>query len=163
MNDKVIKILNELSTEINKLYGYVTIKGDNEGEPAINSGPCGIFANLFYHCWNERFNEKIHIVFIMVKDSDECWHIMVRLPNGMLYDGGYGVQDENKFNDKYQKDEGKHNIKIIIEDMIDYEYLLLDKRSYGLDREFSRLCPNFEITEIKELIERYLDDAKNYV
>ena len=40
---------------------------------------------------------------------------------------------------------------------------LLDKRSYGLDREFSRLCPNFEITEIKELIERYLDDAKNYV
>ena len=40
-------LLNELSDEINKLYGYVKIAGDNFGEPAINSGPCGPFANAF--------------------------------------------------------------------------------------------------------------------
>ena len=39
--------LSELSGEINKLYGYVKIAGDNFGEPAINSGPCGPFANAF--------------------------------------------------------------------------------------------------------------------
>lgn len=43
----IADILNALSNEINQLYGYVTIPGDNFGEPAINSGPCGPFANTF--------------------------------------------------------------------------------------------------------------------
>lgn len=41
-------LLNELSDEINKRYGYVKIAGDNFDEPAINSGPCGPFANAFF-------------------------------------------------------------------------------------------------------------------
>ena len=63
--------LGELSGEINKLYGYVKIAGDNFGEPAINSGPCGPFANAFFKLWNLKFTEKVNIVFIMVKKSDE--------------------------------------------------------------------------------------------
>ncbi|AOW52781.1 hypothetical protein BE845_05675 [Legionella pneumophila subsp. pneumophila] len=46
--NNVLNSLNSLSKEINKLYGYVTIAGDNFGEPAINSVPCGPFANAFY-------------------------------------------------------------------------------------------------------------------
>ncbi len=45
MNEKVFKILNRLSKEINSLYGFVSVPGDNFGEPAINSGPCAPFAN----------------------------------------------------------------------------------------------------------------------
>ncbi|HFK8639299.1 TPA: hypothetical protein ACG2L8_001868 [Legionella pneumophila] len=86
--NNVLNTLNSLSKEINKLYGYVTIAGDNFGEPAINSGPCGPFANAFYKIWNQKFTEKVNIAFIMMKNSDECWHILIRLPNGLLFDGG---------------------------------------------------------------------------
>jgi len=41
MKNKVIQILNDLSTAINERYGYVTLEGSNFGESAINSGPCG--------------------------------------------------------------------------------------------------------------------------
>ena len=76
MNAK--NILNALSADINQLYGYVKTTGDNFGESAINSGPCGPFANAFLRMWNQKFNEKAHIVFIMVKNSDKCWHVLVR-------------------------------------------------------------------------------------
>ncbi|HHT9950420.1 TPA: hypothetical protein ACT9K3_000240 [Legionella pneumophila] len=62
--NNVLNTLNSLSKEINKLYGYVTIAGDNFGEPAINSGPCGPFANAFYKIWNQKFTEKVNIAFI---------------------------------------------------------------------------------------------------
>lgn len=138
--------LNELSDEINKLYGYVKIAGDNFGEPAINSGPCGPFANAFFKQWNLKFTEKVNIVFIMVKNSDECWHVLIRLPNGLLYDGGHGIHDEDMYSDKFD-----------IEDMIEYDINLLEKRSHGLDREYPRYCPSFSINTIKELIEKYLN------
>jgi hypothetical protein len=64
-------VLNELSNAINKLYGYVTQPGDNFGEPAINSGPCAVFANSFFKLWNQKFSEKVHIVFIMEKATNE--------------------------------------------------------------------------------------------
>ena len=44
--NNISDILNALSDEVNQLYGYVKIPGDNFGEPAINSGPCGPFANV---------------------------------------------------------------------------------------------------------------------
>jgi hypothetical protein len=87
MNEKVVTLLNKLSEEINTLYGYVTLEGDNFDEPAINSGPCGPFANTFYRIWNQKFLDKVSIAFIMVKNSDECWHVLIRLPNGLLFDG----------------------------------------------------------------------------
>jgi hypothetical protein len=104
------------------LYGYVQIAGDNFGEPAINSGPCGPFANAFLKLWNQKFSKKVNVVFIMVKNSDECWHILIRLPNGLLYDGGHGIHSEKSYNDKFN-----------IEDMVQYNKELMEKGSYGLD------------------------------
>ena len=46
---------------------------------------------------------------------------MIRLPNGMLYDGGYGVQDDARYKETYQ-----------IEDMLDYDLSLLEARCYRL-------------------------------
>ena len=138
--------LDELSDEINKLYGYVNIADDNFDEPAINSGPCGPFANAFFKLWNLKFTEKVNIVFIMVKNSDECWHVLIRLPNGLLYDGGHGVHSEEKYSGKFN-----------IEDMIEYDLELLEKRSYGLDREYPCYCPSFSINTVEDLIEKYLN------
>jgi hypothetical protein len=146
MRDKAVQILNELSDEINNLYGYVRVEGDNVDEPAINVGPCGPFANTFYHCWNKRFNRKVSIAFIMVKNSDECWHVLVRLPNGLLFDGGFGVHDEQKWKGKFD-----------IEDMKVYNLALLDKRAHGLEREYPRYCPHFSIAKVTTLIEEYLE------
>jgi hypothetical protein len=147
--DNVSIQLNKLSAEINKLYGYVTIAGDNFGEPAINSGPCGPFANVFFKLWNQKFTEKVTIVFIMVKNSDECWHTLIRLPNGLLFDGGCGVHNEDKYKDKFD-----------IEDMVEYDRELLEKRSHGLNRKYPRYCPDFSIDIITNLIQNYLDIIK---
>ena len=148
--DKVINLLNELSNEINKRYGYVTIAGDNFGEPAINSGPCGPFANVFLKLWNQKLTEKVTIVFIMVKNSDECWHVLIRLPNGLLFDGGCGVHNEEKYKDKFD-----------IEDMLGYDIELLEKRSHGLNRKYPRYCPDFSIEFISDLIRKYLDKIES--
>jgi hypothetical protein len=145
VENNLYNLLNELSDEINKLYGYVKIAGDNFGEPAINSGPCAPFANVFFKLWNQKFTEKVNIVFIMVKNADECWHTLIRLPNGSLYDGGYGVHSEEKYSE------------FNIEDMVEYDMDLLEKRSYGLDREYPRYCPNFSIQVIEGLIAKYLN------
>lgn len=143
---KFFKLLTELSAEINKLYGQIKIEGDDFQTPAINAGPCGPFANAFFKLWNQKFTEKVNIVFIMVKNSDECWHVLIRLPDGSLFDGGYGVHGEEKYSGKFD-----------IEDMLKYDIELLEKRSYGLDREYPRYCPNFSIDVISNLIQKYLD------
>lgn len=145
MNNEVTRILNSLSHEINELYGYVNIEGDNFGEPAINSGPCGPFANAFYQIWNNKFSKRVNIVFIMVKNSDECWHVLIRLPGGLLYDGGFGVHSEDKYKNKLN-----------IEDMDEYDLDLLDKRSFGLDRKYPRYCPSFSLGDVTNLIEEHL-------
>lgn len=145
-NNTISKLLNALSNEINRLYGYVTIAGDNFGEPAINSGPCGAFAYAFFKLWNQKFTEKVNIVFIMVKNSDECWHTLIRLPDGSLFDGGCGIHSEEKYHDKFT-----------IEDMLTFDIDLLEKRAFGLQRDYPRYCPNFSIKVIENLIDRYLN------
>lgn len=147
MNDQTISILNALSDAINKRYGYVTINGENFGEPAINSGPCGPFANTFYTIWNQKFTKKVHLVFIMVKNSDECWHVLVRLPDGSLFDGGFGVHHE----DRWDTD------KFFIQDMPVYELNLLEKHSGGLNRVYPRYCPDFSLDFVTKLIIDHLD------
>lgn len=146
----VLNLLNELSAAINNLYGYVKETGDNFGDPAINSGPCGAFAHAFYHSWNSIFTEKVNIVFIMVKNSDECWHVLVRLPNGLLFDGGIGVHKEDNYQDKFD-----------IEDMKKYDLDILEKRSYGLNRDYPRYCPNFSSEAVKGLIDKYLKSMES--
>lgn len=138
----MLEQLNELSQQLNKLYGYVKEPGENYGEPAINSGPCGAFANAFYHIWNRKFTEKVHIVFIMVKNSDECWHVVIRLPNRLLFDGGYGIHDETKYSNRFE-----------IVDMMEYDIDLLEKNSYGLNRTYPRYCPDFSLEIVMDMIE----------
>ncbi|KTD83070.1 aminoglycoside adenylyltransferase domain-containing protein [Legionella waltersii] len=141
-----LNVLHELSNAINKLYGYVTQPGDNFGEPAINSGPCAVFANSFFKLWNQKFSEKVHIVFIMQKDTDECWHTLIRLPNGSLYDGGYGVHSEEKYSNEFT-----------VVNMYEYNRELLEKHAYGLEREYPRYCPSFSVSAIEQLIVTYLE------
>lgn len=148
MKNEVIALLNKLSHEINKHYGYVKVKGPNFGEPVINSGPCGPFANAFFHEWNKRFDEKVVISFVMEILNNDCYHVLIRLPNGKLYDGGIGVHDEDNYDSRFK-----------IEDMKVYDLGLLDKRSYGLDREYPQFCPNFKISELEWLIGQFLDEA----
>lgn len=143
--------LNELSKAVNQHYGYVKLEGSNYGEPVINSGPCGPFANLFFQEWNKRFSEKVIISFVMDINNNECHHVLIRLPNGLLYDGGNGVHDENHYDTRFK-----------IEDMKVYDYQLLDERSYGLNRTYPRFCPDFNLDELKTLIVKYLNEISNF-
>ncbi len=151
INQLTVKLLNELSDEVNDIYGYVDVAGSYLGEPAINSGPCGPFANAFFHNWNQRFNYKINIVFVIVKNSVKCWHVLIRLPNGLLFDGGFGVHDEEKY-------KGKFDIK----DMINYDMEIVEKYSYGLNRKYPRYCPTFSIDIVTDLIKKYLDKIEEF-
>ncbi|HFE6594811.1 TPA: hypothetical protein ACIZAC_001923 [Legionella pneumophila] len=83
----------------------------------------------------------------MVKNSDECWHILIRLPNGLLFDGGFGVHNEDRWNKDI----------FDIEDMLEYDLQLLEKHSGGLNRTYPRYCPNFSIDVITNLIHNHLD------
>ena len=150
VNSEMIFVLNDLSKVINEHYGYVAQVGSNFGEPVINSGPCGPFANVFYDAWNKRFPEKVTICFVMEISNNECHHVLIRLPNGMLFDGGNGVHDESFYDERYK-----------IEEMKIYNYQLLDERSYGLNRTYPRFCPNFNIEELKQIISTYLDKMAN--
>lgn len=145
LSNNIVSILNDLSNEINGLYGYVNIPGENYGEPAINSGPCAPFAQVLCEHWNARFTEKVHIVFIMGKNSNECWHVLVRLPNGQLFDGGHGVHDAEKYKDKFN-----------IEDMLQFDLARLEERAYGLERAYPRYCPTFSKNDISAIIEKHL-------
>ncbi len=145
MQAATIYELSSLSADINNLYGYVYIPGDNFGEPAINSGPCAPFAKFFFDCRNKRFSEKVNIVFIMVKNSDECWHTLIRLPNGQLYDGGYGLHDDMKYRDQFD-----------IQDMLNLDINPLEKMAYGMDRTYPRYCPDYSAITVKNIIEKHL-------
>ena len=133
-------ILDDLQHEINQWLGFY------DNTPRINYGPCGVFAKLFFDAWNERFSEKVHIVFILMKSHEECWHIALRLPTGELYDGGVGVHHDNDYGENY-----------CIEDMIQYDHDLLEKWSYGLDRTYPNYCPDFDKDKLQFLIHSQLN------
>ncbi|KTC95849.1 ATPase [Legionella geestiana] len=132
-------ILTKLSHAINAEFGF------HENTPRINYGPCGVFAILFMNAWNARFAEKAHIVFIMTPERDECWHIAVRLPSKLLYDGGVGLHTERCYPG------------YLIEDMVEYDHALMEKWSYGLDRTYPRYCPTFDKDKTNTLISEHLD------
>lgn len=148
ITEKALENLGTLSAKINERYGYVSHAGDNFGEPAINSGPCGPFANEFYKAWNARFKNRVKIAFIMQNEPRECYHVVIILPDDSFYDGGVGVHLEKKYLEK--------GLDIVV--MGEYNYQLLDKHSYGLDREYPRYCPDFDLQELTEIINRTLDD-----
>ena len=123
MEQQLIRtVLNHLKDEINTLLGF------HEDTPRINYGPCGVFAKLFFDDWNQRFDEKVHICFIMTLDLEECDHVLIRLPWGELYDGGIGIHNEATYSNQF-----------MIDDMLEYDHEKLEKWSYGLDRIYPRL------------------------
>lgn len=133
-------VLADLKNGINQWLGV------HENTPRINYGPCGVFAKLFFDAWNKRFTDKVHIVFILMKSHEECWHIALRLPTGELYDGGIGIHQDSDYGENYY-----------IEEMIEYDHALLEKWSYGLDRVYPRYCPNFDKDKLQFLIQSHLD------
>jgi hypothetical protein len=138
--------LDDLKDSINSQYGLY------EGAPSINSGPCGNFANLFYHSWNNRFEKKVTISFIFSADSSECYHVLIKLPNGDYYDGGNGVLTRQQLVNGYEKG-------MYIIDMLDYNYHQLDQLAYGLERNYPR-CPNYSKEKTTLIIDFYLNQLK---
>ena len=135
-------VLNELRNEILITYGC------NDGWSRVNMGPCGRFAKTFREEWNARFKDTVNIVFMMKPDGSECNHILIRLPDKNLFDAGLGVVSDSAL----------HLIKTDnrFEDMETFDYELLDKRAYGLNRSYPA-CPNYSDDLTKSLLQRYFD------
>ncbi len=75
----------------------------------------------------------------------DCFLVLIRLPNGLLFDGGFGVHDESKYADSFD-----------IVDMEEYDLSLLEKNSYGLNRTYPRYCPDFSLEIVTNMIEACL-------
>ena len=145
LSDRQVAVLNELRNEINLTYGFV------DGWPRINRGPCGRFAKIFHEQWNARFKEKINIVFVMMPDIPDgvgCDHVLVKLPDGSYYDGGGGVMSGATLLRQFGA--GRR-----IEEMVEFDLALLDKRSYGLGRSYG-LCPNYSDETTRKIVARHL-------
>lgn len=140
LNQKTKNALEKIKEEINKEYGFY------ETTPRINYGPCGVFAQIFCKKWNELFKHKVHICFILTKSKDECDHVLIRLPSGELYDGGTGIHTEDEYTAEF-----------LIEDMMEYDEVLLDKWSYGLNRTYPRFCPHFDRSFVEKTIHQNLE------
>jgi hypothetical protein len=140
MTEKLSVVLEDLKNAINQLLGF------HEDTPRINYGPCGVFAQLFFEAWNNRFSEKAHICFIMTLSRDECYHIVIRLPSGELFDGGIGIHSDNTYLPKY-----------LIDEMMVFDRDTLEKWSYGLDRTYPRFCPDFDKNTVNKLINTHLE------
>jgi hypothetical protein len=133
LDEHAVAALNELRDQINGQYGF------REGTPRVNLGPCGRVARDFREQWNNHFDQNIHIAFVMSRDRSMCQHVLVRLPNGNYFDGGNGVMTPARLLQIYPD--------CLIDEMTKFDAKLLDKRSYGLGREYPS-CHNYsdEIT-----------------
>ena len=138
----MVESLNALRNDITAHYGF------RNGAPRINLGPCGRFARDFRESWNARFNEPVTIAFIMSSDDKLCHHVLVKLPDGRYFDGGGGVMTEMFLATLFP---GSH-----ISEMKKFDHELLDKRSYGLGRNYPE-CPNYSDEFTREVIERQLN------
>jgi hypothetical protein len=141
LSDKQVAILNSLRDEVNLTYGYM------DGWPRIDRGPCGRFAKLFYEHWNERFEHKVSIVFIMTTNGI-CDHVLIKLPDSSYYDGGNGVISGATLLREFRNGDR-------IEEMVSFDLALLDKRSYSLKRSYE-LCPNYSDELTANIIDSHL-------
>lgn len=135
MHRDVITALTNIRDEINDEYGFY------QGIPRINYGPCGVFAYIFFHQWNQLFHPPVHICFVMTRSRDECDHVCIGLPTGDLYDGGVGIHRRRFYGSRF-----------VIDDMDIYDEVLLERWSYGLSRTYPRFCPNFSRTLVQEIV-----------
>lgn len=141
LSDKEVAVLNRLRDDVNGTYGYV------DGWPRIDRGPCGRFAKLFYEHWNQRFERKASIAFIMTTNGI-CDHVLVKLRDGSYYDGGNGVISGPTLLKEFRDGDR-------IEEMHKFDLSLLDKRSYSLKRSYE-LCPNYSDEVTATIIDRNL-------
>jgi len=135
LHSKTREVLDRIKEQINAEYGF------HEGIPRINYGPCGVFAQIFFHAWNKKFEDKVHICFIMTPSRDECDHVCISLPTGELYDGGVGIHSRDIYMPQF-----------IVDDMLVYDEVTLNKWSYGLDRTYPRFCPNFNRQVVEHIV-----------
>jgi hypothetical protein len=86
---EMVEALSALRNDINARYGFRDLA------PRINLGPCGRFARDFRERWNSRFRDPVTITFIMANnDASNCYHVLIKLPDGRYFDGGNGVMTE---------------------------------------------------------------------
>jgi len=137
-----IAVLNELRNELLLTYGTI------DGWSRVDMGPCGEFAYAFYEEWNSRFKDSVNIVFMMKPDGSDCNHVLVRLPDKNLFDAGLGVMDESALKLVF--------IESRIEDMVHFDYDLLEKWSYGLHRKYYN-CPNYSDSLSRSILTRHFD------
>ena len=140
-----VEALNALRNDIDARYGF------RNGAPRINLGPCGRFARDFRKRWNARFREPATIAFIMSNsDTSNCYHVLVKLPDGRYFDGGNGVMTVAFLTTLYPDGH--------IEEMKTFDFDLLDKRSYGLGRTYPE-CPNYSDEFTQQAIEMRLSEV----
>lgn len=84
----------------------------------------------------------------MCADGTACHHVLIKLPDGNYFDGGYGVLRSRTYLKQYL--DGTR-----IEEMIDFDLERLDRWSYGLKREYG-LCPNYSDKTTARIIKRHL-------
>jgi hypothetical protein len=142
--DQMVETLNALRNDIDACYGF------RNGAPRINLGPCGRFARDFRERWNARFRDPVTIAFIMANnDKSNCFHVLVKLPDGRYFDGGNGVMTGAFLATLYPDGH--------IEEMKNFDFALLNKRSYGLGRTYPE-CPNYSDEFTKRAIEKRLSE-----
>jgi hypothetical protein len=92
----------------------------------------------------------VTIAFVMSNsNASNCFHVLIKLPGDDYFDGGNGVM-AGKFLATLYPD--GH-----IEEMTHFDFELLDRRSYGLGREYPE-CPNYSDEFTRRAIEQRLSE-----
>jgi hypothetical protein len=140
----MVEALNALRNDIDALYGF------RNGAPRVNLGPCGRFARDFRERWNARFQKPVTIAFIMSNsDPSNCYHVLVKLPDDRYFDGGNGVMTGDFLTSLYPDGH--------VDEMKEFDFGLLDKRSYGLGRTYPE-CPDYSDKFTQQAIEKSLSE-----
>jgi len=96
---------------------------------------------------DQRFERKASIAFIMTTKGI-CDHVLVRRPDVSYYDGGNGVISGPTLLREFRDGDR-------IEEMLNFDLSLLDKRSYSLKRSYE-LCPNYSDEVTANIIDKHL-------
>jgi len=136
-------VLNRLSAEVNRRFGYV------DGLPAIDLGPCGPFALEFTQAWNLRFADAARLSYVIDPATGECLHVVSRLGRHVYFDGGFGVLGRNGLQARFPGS--------LIDDRVEFDLELLNLRAYGLFRPYER-CPYYDHQLARGLIIEHLDE-----
>jgi len=136
-------VLNQIRDEVNLAFGLL------DSQPRVNKGPCGISAKIFREVWREAFGTDLIVVFLMKRRAlangtvvPYCDHVLLRLPDGFLFDLGCGVMPARS---------GEIEDEATLEDMNIYDHELMEQRSYGLTRSYPK-CPDFNAERLRQIV-----------